>query len=64
MKNTELGAKPNIALGRLFLGELYTQNSEHEEAAIHLKRAEALFKEMSMDYWLEETKKTYQNSKL
>ena len=61
---TELGAKPDIAMGHFFLGELYAQNNGHEEAAIHLKKAEVLFKEMSMDYWLEETKKTYQNSKL
>jgi len=32
--------------------------NQEEAAKTHLKVAEALFKEMSMDYWIEETKKS------
>ena len=49
---TELEIKPDIAMGHLFLGEHYAALSETEEALIHLRRAEALFASMAMDYWL------------
>ena len=54
---TELDTKPDISIGHLFLGELYAQSNQEEAAATHLRAAEALFKEMSMDYWIEETGK-------
>ena len=54
---TELDTKPDISIGHLFLGELYAQRNQEEAAKTHLKVAEALFKEMSMDYWIEETGK-------
>lgn len=52
---TELGTNPDISIGHLFLGELYAQKNQAEAAKTHLKSAEALFKEMHMDYWAEET---------
>jgi class 3 adenylate cyclase/tetratricopeptide (TPR) repeat protein len=54
---TELDTKPDIAMGHLFLGELQAQMNQEAAAKTHLKAAEALFKQMSMDYWLEETAK-------
>jgi hypothetical protein len=54
---TELETSPDIAIGRLFLGELYIQENQEKIAFIHLKAAETLFKEMGMDYWIEETGK-------
>ena len=54
---TELDTNPDIAIGNFFLGELYAQRNQEEAAKTHLKAAEALFKEMSMDYWIEETGK-------
>lgn len=54
---TELGTAPDIAIGRLFLGELYVQENQEKVALTHLKAAETLFKEMGMDYWIEETGK-------
>ena len=53
----ELDTKPDFSIGHYFLGELYAQRGQEKEAATHLKTAEALFKEMGMDYWLEETGK-------
>ncbi|MEE4113523.1 MAG: hypothetical protein V2I40_11960, partial [Desulfobacteraceae bacterium] len=53
----ELGATPDIAIGRLFLGEQFAQRKEEEAATTHLKAAGALFTEMGMDYWMEETDK-------
>jgi len=54
---TELDTKPDISLAHLFLGELYTRNNQQKEAINHLKEAQALFKEMGMEYWLKETRK-------
>ena len=44
-------------IGHFFLGELYARRHQKKEATTHLKTAEALFKEMGMDYWLEEAGK-------
>jgi tetratricopeptide (TPR) repeat protein len=38
--------------GYLFLGELYLKINEKEKAAQHLKKAEEMFMEMGIDYWL------------
>ena len=54
---TELDTTPDISIGHLFLGELYVQRNQEKAARTHLKVAEALFKKMSMDYWIEETGK-------
>jgi tetratricopeptide (TPR) repeat protein len=54
---TELETKPDIAIGRLFIGELSAQENQENLATTHLKAADALFREMGMAYWIEETGK-------
>ena len=48
----EQKAKPFYALGHLFLGELYAHSGQKEKALEHLTKAETMFQEMGMDYWL------------
>jgi tetratricopeptide (TPR) repeat protein len=48
----KLKLKPFFTLGRLFLGELYLETGEREKAMENLKKAEGMFREMGMDYWL------------
>jgi tetratricopeptide (TPR) repeat protein len=52
----ELKIKPFYAQGYLFLGELYAGAGQKEKALENLKKAEAMFQEMGMDYWLARTK--------
>jgi len=52
----ELGTKPNYAVGYLYLGELYLNGGEKEKAIENLKKAEGMFREMGMDYWLGKTR--------
>jgi tetratricopeptide (TPR) repeat protein len=50
-----LKLRPYHAQGYLFLGELH-QNQGHKEKAIeNLKKAEGMFQQMGMDYWLGKT---------
>jgi hypothetical protein len=51
----ELSLKPWSAQGYLFLGELYADGGQREKAQGSLKKAEAMFQEMGMDYWLTKT---------
>jgi class 3 adenylate cyclase/tetratricopeptide (TPR) repeat protein len=51
----ELKLKPYQAEGYLFLGELYADVGQREKAEENLRKAEAMFQEMSMDYWLRRT---------
>jgi len=51
----ELKLKPLYAQGYLFLGELYVDGGQKEKALQNLKRAEVMFREMKMDYWLAKT---------
>jgi tetratricopeptide (TPR) repeat protein len=53
----ELETKPFYAQGHLFLGELYADAGQKEKAIENLKKAEAMFQEMGMDYSLARTKK-------
>ncbi|MGD0661061.1 MAG: adenylate/guanylate cyclase domain-containing protein [Syntrophorhabdales bacterium] len=53
----ELGMKPYYASGHLALGELYADGGQREKAREHLKKAEAMYEEMGMDYWLVRTKR-------
>ena len=39
-------------LGYLWLGEVYAESGRREEALENLKKAEGMFREMGMDYWL------------
>jgi class 3 adenylate cyclase/tetratricopeptide (TPR) repeat protein len=48
----ELKTKANYPLGHLYLGELYLNEGKNEKAIDNLKKAEGMFREMGMDYWL------------
>ena len=52
----ELKTKPWSAQGYLFLGEIYADRSQREKALENLKKAEGMFQEMEMDYWLDRTR--------
>jgi cytochrome c-type biogenesis protein CcmH/NrfG len=51
----ELSLKPWSAQGYLFLGEIYGDAARREKALESLKKAEGMFQEMKMDYWLAKT---------
>jgi tetratricopeptide (TPR) repeat protein len=51
-----LKRRPAYAEGYLDLGELYTDSGQTEKALENLKKAESMFKEMGMDYWLARTR--------
>jgi len=48
--------KPHYVLGHLYLGELYLNTMKKEMAVKNLKKAEEMFQEMEMDYWLAKTR--------
>ena len=48
----KLKLRPFFTLGRLFLGEFYLDTGDKEKAMEKLKKAETMFREMGMDYWL------------
>ncbi len=48
----ELGIRAHSALGYLWLGEVYAESGRQEVAVHNLKKAETMFQEMGMDYWL------------
>ena len=48
----ELRIRPFTGQGYLFLGELYADKGQKDIALENLKKAEGMFKEMRMDYWL------------
>jgi tetratricopeptide (TPR) repeat protein len=52
----ELETKPACAQSYLFLGELYADAGQKEKALENLMKAEKMFQEMGMDYWLAWTK--------
>jgi len=52
----ELKIKPFCAQGYLFLGELYTDRGQREKALENLKKAQGMYQDMGMDYWLARTK--------
>ena len=53
----ELETKPAYAQGCLSLGGLYAEAGQKEKALENLKKAEAMFQEMGMEFWLARTKK-------
>ena len=53
----ELKMKPSYAGGYLALAELYAHASQKEKALENLKKAETMYQEMGMDYWLDMTRK-------
>jgi class 3 adenylate cyclase/tetratricopeptide (TPR) repeat protein len=52
---TQLGMKPYCAQGYLYLGELYSGTGRTPVATNNLKKAERMFRQMGMDYWLRKT---------
>ena len=53
----ELMVKAYFSRGYFYLGELYAEAGMKEKAVKTLKKAENLFQEMGMDYWLDRTRK-------
>ena len=53
----ELRIKTVYSLGHLYLGQLYLNGGKKEKAMDNLKKAEGMFREMGMDYWLDRTRK-------
>jgi tetratricopeptide (TPR) repeat protein len=53
----ELKMKAWYPLGYFYLGELYANAGQKEKALENLRKGEAMFQEMGMDYWLVETRK-------
>jgi class 3 adenylate cyclase/tetratricopeptide (TPR) repeat protein len=53
----ELKMKPWYSQGHLFLGELYANAGQKEKAVENLEKAETMFQEMGMDYFLDRTRK-------
>ena len=53
----ELKMKPHYAQGCFALGELYAGAGQTEKARENLTKAQAMFQEMGMDYYLNRTKK-------
>jgi class 3 adenylate cyclase/tetratricopeptide (TPR) repeat protein len=49
--------KPSLSHGYYYLGELYADAGLKEKALENLKKAQALYQEMGMDYMLERTRK-------
>jgi class 3 adenylate cyclase/tetratricopeptide (TPR) repeat protein len=56
----ELETKPAYAQGCLSLGGLYAEAGQREKALESLKKAEAMFQEMGMKFWLAQTKQLLQ----
>ncbi|RPH48788.1 MAG: guanylate cyclase [Desulfobacteraceae bacterium] len=48
----ELGMLPSSGISYLWLGEIFAESGRKEAALINLRKAETLFREMGMDYWL------------
>lgn len=55
----ELRTKAYYPLGHLYLGQLYLNAGKKEKAIDNLKKAEGMFREMGMDYWLGKTKEIF-----
>lgn len=53
----ELKLRPGYSQGYIFLGELFVDTGKRNEAVANLKKAERMFREMGMDYWLGKTEK-------
>lgn len=48
----ELGILPLSGMVYFWLGKVYTESGRKEEALTNLKKAETMFREMGMNYWL------------
>jgi class 3 adenylate cyclase/tetratricopeptide (TPR) repeat protein len=56
----ELETKPAYAQGYLALGQLYVDAGQKEKAIENLKKAEAMFQEMGMDFYLAQTRRLWE----
>jgi tetratricopeptide (TPR) repeat protein len=54
----ELRLKSWYSVGYLFLGEVYADAGQKDKALEILKKAEGMFQEMGMDYWVDKTQET------
>jgi class 3 adenylate cyclase/tetratricopeptide (TPR) repeat protein len=52
----EMKYKPFFSQGYFYLGELYANSGRKEKASENLAKAESMFLEMGMDYWLAKTR--------
>jgi len=52
-----LSQRPDLAVGNLFLGELYAVRGQMETATVYLAKSMNMFEEMEMNYWLPEAQK-------
>ena len=59
----ELKVKPYQAEGYLYLGELYADTGQKEKALETLNKAEGMFRQMGMDYWVARTEKVLEKLK-
>jgi len=53
----ELSQKPDLAIGYLFLAELYATRNRNDLALDNLNKSMVLFEEMEMQYWPDKAKK-------
>jgi len=51
----KMNIKPWYSEGYFCLGELYADTGKREKALENLKKAEKMFQEMGIDYWLART---------
>ena len=58
-----LGIRPSFAEGYFYLGDLYIATGQREKALETLKKAQGMFQEMGMDYWLSRTEKALEGLK-
>jgi tetratricopeptide (TPR) repeat protein len=52
----EIETRPFSAQGYLFLGELYSDWDKKQKSLERLRKAEGMFQQMGMDYWLDKTR--------
>ena len=52
----ELGLRASFPVGYMILGAIYAESGRKEEALEPLKKAEAMFEEMGMEYYLGRTR--------
>jgi hypothetical protein len=62
IKITE-GVRTEYSRGHFYLGELYADTGQEDNALEALKKAEAEFKDMGMDYWLRKTQEVLERVK-
>jgi class 3 adenylate cyclase/tetratricopeptide (TPR) repeat protein len=59
----ELKVRPYSSQGYLYLGEFYADTGQRENALKSLRKAEGMFQEMGMEYWLRRTQKILERLK-